>query len=119
MSAMPLVYAAADIVVSASTDPEAFGRVPPEAGAMSRPVIATDHGGARETVLPGVSGLLTPPGDADALAAAIADLLSRSPEQLRKMGEAGRAHIRGNFSLEKMQSETLALYRSMLRQQAG
>lgn len=119
MSAMPLVYAAADIVVSASTDPEAFGRVPPEAGAMSRPVIATDHGGARETVLPGVSGLLTPPGDADALAAAIADLLSRSPEQLRKMGEAGRAHISGNFSLEKMQSETLALYRLMLRQQAG
>jgi glycosyltransferase involved in cell wall biosynthesis len=64
---MPAAYLASDIVVSASTDPEAFGRVAPEAAAMGRPVIATDHGGARETVLAGQSGLLTPPGDAAAL----------------------------------------------------
>ena len=48
---MPAAYLAASIVVSASTDPEAFGRVPAEASAMGRPVIATDHGGARETIL--------------------------------------------------------------------
>src|SRR5947209_17374482 len=101
MGAMPLAYAAADIVVSASTDPEAFGRVPPEAAAMARPVIATDHGGARETVLAGISGLLVRPGDSDAMASAIADLLSRPPDQLAKMGEAGRAHIRANYSLER------------------
>lgn len=112
--AMPTAYTAADIVVSASTDPEAFGRVPPEAAAMAKPVIASDHGGARETVLPGVSGLLTPPGDAAALAAAIANLLERPKSDLSRMGEAGQAHVRANFSVEQMQRETLALYESLV-----
>lgn len=112
--AMPTAYTAADIVVSASTDPEAFGRVPPEAAAMGKPVIATDHGGARETVLPGVSGLLTPPGDAAALAAAIANLLERPKSELSRMGAAGQAHVRANFSVERMQQETLALYESLV-----
>ncbi|HEX5282277.1 MAG TPA: glycosyltransferase family 4 protein [Micropepsaceae bacterium] len=113
-AAMPAAYAAADIVVSASTDPEAFGRVPPEAAAMGKPVVATNHGGARETVLPGVSGLLTPPGDAGALAAATADLLQRPTSELCRMGEAGQAHVRANFSVEHMQRKTLALYESLL-----
>src|SRR5688572_27234040 len=69
---MAAAYCAADIVVSASTDPEAFGRVPPEAAAMGKPVIATDHGGVRETVLNGETGLLVPPGDVSALADALA-----------------------------------------------
>ena len=60
---MPAAYMLADVVVSASTQPEAFGRTAAEAQAMGRPVIATDHGGARETVLPGKTGWLTPPGD--------------------------------------------------------
>lgn len=112
--AMPIAYTAADIVVSASTDPEAFGRIPPEAAAMGKPVIATDHGGARETVLPGVSGLLTPPGDAGALAAAIANLLEQPKSELSRMGVAGQAHVRANFSVERMQQETLALYESLV-----
>ncbi len=115
ISRMPLAYAAADIVVSASTDPEAFGRVPPEAAAMGRPVIATDHGGARETVIPGISGFLVSPGDAGALARALADLLGRSPAELAGMGQNGRAHVRANFSLQRMQDETLRLYRLLLQ----
>ena len=114
IGAMPQAYAAADIVISASTDPEAFGRVPPEASAMGRVVIATDHGGARETVLPGETGLLTPPGDAGALAAAIKDLLGRPNDELHAMAEKGRAHVVANYSLEQMQQETLDLYRSLL-----
>ena len=114
ISEMALAYAAADFVVSASTDPEAFGRIPPEAAAMGRPVIATDHGGARETVLAGVSGLLTPPGDALLLAAALQDLLTRSRTELDEMGRKGRAHVAANFSVEQMQNETLKLYRTLL-----
>ena len=114
ISEMALAYAAADFVVSASTDPEAFGRIPPEAAAMGRPVIATDHGGARETVLAGVSGLLTPPGDALLLAAALQDLLTRSRAELDEMGRKGRAHVAANFSVEQMQNETLKLYRTLL-----
>ena len=68
---MSVAYMLSDVVVSASTEPEAFGRTLIEAQALGRPVIATDHGGPRETVVPGRTGWLTPPGDADALAAAI------------------------------------------------
>jgi glycosyltransferase involved in cell wall biosynthesis len=60
---MAAAYMLADVVVSASTDPEAFGRIAVEASAMGRPVIATDHGGARETVQAGETGWLVPPGD--------------------------------------------------------
>jgi glycosyltransferase involved in cell wall biosynthesis len=111
---MAAAYMAADIVVSASTDPEAFGRVAPEAAAMGRPVIATDHGGARETVLAGRSGLLTPPGNAMALAEALRDLLDRTPEELRTMGEAGRAHIGARYTVERMCAETLAVYKGLV-----
>src|SRR5438046_5622319 len=73
---MPAAYRLADVVVSASTDPEGFGRVIVEAQAMGRPVVATDHGGARETIQPGVTGWLAPPGDPAALAAAIGTALA-------------------------------------------
>ena len=111
---MPAAYLAADIVVSASTDPEAFGRVPPEAAAMGRPVIATDHGGARETVRPGQTGLLVKPGSATALAEALRDLLARSPAELAAMGAKGRAHIEANFTVERMCADTLNIYRTLI-----
>ena len=68
---MPAAYMLADVVVSASLDPEAFGRVAVEAQAMGRPTIATDHGGARETLVDGETGWLVPPGNARALARAL------------------------------------------------
>jgi glycosyltransferase involved in cell wall biosynthesis len=110
---MPLAYLAADIVVSASIEPEAFGRVAAEAGAMGRPVIATDHGGARETVLPGLSGILTRPGDAEELAQAILRLAALGTQERAEMGARGRAHIVENFSLERMCADTIALYRKL------
>jgi len=112
---MPAAYMASDMVVSASTDPEAFGRVAAEAAAMGRPVIASNHGGARETVLHGVSGLLVPPDDAPALAVAIERVASMSSAERAAMGEQGRAHVRENFSLERMCAETLAVYRELIR----
>jgi glycosyltransferase involved in cell wall biosynthesis len=111
---MPAAYLASDIVVSASTDPEAFGRVSAEASAMARPVIATNHGGSRETVLPGTSGLLVPPGDAKALANALAQLLSLDATSLLAMGMKGRAHIASQFTVEKMCADTIAVYRMLL-----
>ena len=105
---------AADIVVSASIEPEAFGRVPVEAGAMGRPVIATDHGGARETVRPGESGLLVPPGDAGALGEAIAALLALPAEKRDEMGMKGRAHVAAHFTVDTMCAKTLALYDDLI-----
>lgn len=111
---MATAYAASDLVVSASSDPEAFGRVAAEASAMARPVIAADHGGAKETVVGNVSGILFPPGNALALADAIERVLRMTPDALSNMGRAGRMHIVNNYSLERMCSETIALYRELL-----
>jgi glycosyltransferase involved in cell wall biosynthesis len=115
---MPAAYLAADIVVSASTDPEAFGRVPAEAAAMGRAVIATDHGGARETVLQGETGLLIKPNSSKAIAGALVDLLARPPAELAAMGERGRAHIATNYTVERMCAATLAVYRALIEQHA-
>ena len=84
----------ADVVVSASTSPEGFGRVVAEAQAMGRPVVATSHGGARETVVPGSTGWLVPPGDPRALAEGLAEALKLGPEE--RLAHAARAieHVR-------------------------
>lgn len=111
---MPAAYRAADIVVSASTDPEAFGRIAAEAGAMERPVIASDHGGSREIVLHARTGLLVPPGDPAALAAALETMIAMGPEGRQALGRAARAHIARNFTVERMCADTLALYRELL-----
>jgi glycosyltransferase involved in cell wall biosynthesis len=114
VSDMPAAYLAADIVVSASTQEEAFGRVAAEAAAMARPVIATDHGGARETVVHGETGLLVPPGDIGALATALGRLVTLGATGRADMGLKGREHIARNFTVQRMCEATLALYRELL-----
>jgi len=111
---MAAAYMLADVVVSASTDPEAFGRVIAEAQAMGRPVIATDHGAARETVLEGVSGWLVPPGDASALAVALREALALTPEQRAALAETAIDHVRGRYTRPRMCEATLAVYAELL-----
>jgi glycosyltransferase involved in cell wall biosynthesis len=111
---MPAAYMLADVVISASTDPEAFGRVAVEAEAMGRPVIATDHGGARETVRPGLTGWLVAPCDAGALAQAIRSALALTAEQRQQMARAARAHVLAEFTVERMCRATLDLYAELL-----
>src|SRR5690242_9439472 len=84
---MPAALMLADVVVHASTQPEAFGRVVIEAQAMRRPVIASDLGGPAETVEQGVTGWRTPPGDASALASAIERVLALTPEERAALAE--------------------------------
>jgi len=111
---MPAAYFLADVVVSASTEPEAFGRVALEAQAMGRPVIATDHGGATETVRPGETGWLVPPGDPDALAAALAEALALDAAARARMAATATAHVRETFTLERMTEATIGVYRELL-----
>ena len=111
---MPAAYMLADVVVSASTSAEGFGRVAVEAQAMGRPVIATDHGGARETVIGGETGWLVPPGDPDALAQALRESLEMSVEQRERYAERAIAHVRAHFSHRRMCAQTLDVYRELL-----
>ena len=111
---MPAALLLADAVVNASTKPEAFGRVVIEAQAMARPVIATDHGGAVETVEHGDTGWRVPPGDADALAAALDHVLASSPERMAALGARARASVCASYTVAKMQAATLDVYREVL-----
>jgi glycosyltransferase involved in cell wall biosynthesis len=116
---MPAAYMMADVVVSASIEPEAFGRVAVEAQAMGRPIIATDHGGSRETVIPGVTGWLVPPNDTVALATALADALGLSTDARLNLAETAVEHARRNFDQQAMCAATLAVYEQALTRVAG
>ncbi len=111
---MPAAYMLANVVVSASTDPEGFGRVPIEAQAMGRAVIATNHGGATETILDGHTGWLIPPADADALANAIDFALSLDPEKRSIMATHAMNHVADNFTRSKMVDQTMDVYAELL-----
>jgi len=112
---MPAAMMLADVVVNASTDPEAFGRTIIEAQSMGRIVIAADHGGARETILPNETGLLFPPGDANALAAAIDAALDLPPDARVWWGQHARAHVASNYSVAAMQNAVLSVYAEVLK----
>jgi glycosyltransferase involved in cell wall biosynthesis len=104
----------ADVVVNASTDPEAFGRTIVEAQAMARMVIATDHGGARETIIDGETGFLVPPGDAAALAEAIDKVLDLPAETRIAWGQHIRVSVSEHYSIAAMQNAVLELYTELL-----
>ena len=111
---MPAALLLADVVVHASTKPEAFGRVVIEAQAMGRPVIAADLGGPAETVEDGLTGWRVPPGDPLALAAAIDRVLALPEETRRATGARARAAVLAHCTTAAMQAATLAVYREVL-----
>ncbi|MFQ5955371.1 MAG: glycosyltransferase family 4 protein [Kiloniellales bacterium] len=111
---MPAAYLLADVVVSASTDPEAFGRVAVEAQAMGRPLIATAHGGAAETVIDGETGWLVPPGDAESLAQAIDRALALDDWMRQAMARQAVTHARASYGRDLMCARTIAVYRELL-----
>jgi glycosyltransferase involved in cell wall biosynthesis len=110
--------AASDVVVLPSIEPEAFGRGAIEAQAMSRPVIAAAHGGLAETIVDGATGLLVPPGDAEALAGALERLIDMGPQARRDMGRRGRERVVANYTTAAMQAATLAVYDRLLGAEA-
>lgn len=111
---MPAAFALCDAVLSPSTLPEAFGRVAVEAAAMERPVVGSDHGGQRETIVDGETGFLIAPGDSMGLADAIDELLMMSPLERRMMGRAARERAQKLYSVKSMCDATLAAYRTLL-----
>jgi glycosyltransferase involved in cell wall biosynthesis len=107
------IYNAMDVVVSSSVRPESFGRVLIEAMACERPVISTDLGGPLEIISGPETGILVPPTDPGALAAAILDLW-RDPARRERMGRAGRARISDLFTVDRHVEEVCAVYERIL-----
>jgi glycosyltransferase involved in cell wall biosynthesis len=92
---------------------EGFGIAVLEAMAMRKPVVATTTGGLPEIVQDGETGMLVPPGDADALAKAVSSLL-QDPARCRRLGEAGRARVAAHFTVEAMMNQLVSGYESLL-----
>jgi glycosyltransferase involved in cell wall biosynthesis len=116
---MAAAFMLADVVVSTSVEAEAFGRVIAEAQAMGRPVIATDHGAARETVAEKETGWLVPPGDASALAVALREALALDTAMRDALAKRVIENVRADYTKELMCERTLSVYREVLAEKQG
>ncbi|MFQ5971346.1 MAG: glycosyltransferase family 4 protein [Alphaproteobacteria bacterium] len=116
---MPAALMLADVVVSASTEPEAFGRVIAEAQAMGCPVIVADHGGGAEQVRGSGVGWLFPPGDAAGLASALEEALRLGREERERISVLSTAHVKEHYTKERMCAATLDVYDEVLARHRG
>ena len=113
-SDMALAYKISDIVVSASIEPEAFGRVAVEAQSMEKPIIASNIGGSNETVIDKKTGFLFESGNAKSLSEKILKLVTMDDLSLRSIGTEGRKNIIQKFNVEKMCFSTYSEYKRIL-----
>ena len=111
---MPAAFMLADVVISASTEAEAFGRIIVEAQAMGRLVIATDHGAARETIAQGTNGWLVAPNDAPAMADALGDALNIDSKTRDLIARRAIANVRENYTKALMSERTIRVYKEIL-----
>jgi len=111
---MALAYKVSDIVVSASIEPEAFGRVAVEAQSMKRLVIASNIGGSNETIEDEKTGFLFESGDAVSLSKKIIRAVTMDEISIKSMGEEGRKNIIKKFNVEKMCFSTYSEYKRLL-----
>jgi glycosyltransferase involved in cell wall biosynthesis len=111
---MPAAYMISTVVVSPSLVPEGFGRIPIEAQAMGRPVIATDHGGTRETIIRDETGWLVAPGDVDGLTRSLHEAMSLDARGRAMLATHAMAHVAQHFTNEQMCRGTLDVYAELL-----
>ena len=111
---MALAYKVSDIVVSASIEPEAFGRVAVEAQSMEKPVIASNIGGSNETIIDEKTGFLFESGDAKSLSQKILKVLNLDETSLKSIGAEGRKNIIQKFNVEKMCFSTYSEYKRII-----
>ncbi|MCA3735851.1 MAG: glycosyltransferase family 4 protein [Phenylobacterium sp.] len=112
---MPAAFLAADIALLPTLVPESFGRAAVEPQVMGRPVIASDHGGTTETVLPGQTGWRAAPGDIDAWTRAMAAASDVGREGLAALGRTARERATRLYSNDAMCAATLAVYEQLLK----
>ncbi len=112
---MPLAYSLADVVVSASIEPEAFGRVAVESQSMEKPIIASNIGGSKETVINKKSGFLYKYDDPRELAKNLNTVIQLSQEELKIIGNEGRKNVTKKFDVEVMCDSNLREYKKLLK----
>ncbi len=111
---MPLAYKICDFVVSASIEPEAFGRIAVEAQSMEKPIFASNLGGSKETVIDNKTGILFEAGNSDELSKKIIEFLTLNKTTIEKMGKEGRKNVSLKFNVEKMCISTYSEYKKLI-----
>lgn len=111
---MPAAYLLADIAIAPSLEPEAFGRTAVEPQVMGRPAMASDHGATRETIIPGETGWLVAPGNAEAWADALLEACEIGAAGRQALGQAARLRARRLYSVDAMCEATLKVYARIL-----
>ena len=112
---MPLAYSLADVVVSASIEPEAFGRVSVEAQSMGKLIVASNIGGSKETIINNKTGFLYKYDDPRELAKILNTVIQLSPDELKFMGNEGRKNIIKKFDVETMCQSNLKEYKRLIK----
>ena len=112
---MPLAYSLADVIVSSSVEPEAFGRVSVEAQAMGKPIIASDIGGSKETIINKKTGFLYNHEDPRELAKSLNTVIQLSSDELKSIGNEGRKNIIKKFDVEIMCQSNLKEYKKLIK----
>ena len=110
---MPLAYKISDFVVSASIEPEAFGRISVEAQSMQKPILASNLGGSKETIIDNKTGLLFEAGNSEEMSKKIIELLNLDESTLKQMGIEGRKNVINKFNVEKMCFSTYSEYKKL------
>ena len=111
---MALAYKVSDIIVSASIEPEAFGRIAVEAQSMEKLIIASNIGGSNETINDGKTGFLFKSGDANSLSKKIIQVLTMDETNFNIIGKEGRNNVTKKFNVEKMCFSTYSEYQRLL-----
>tara|TARA_B110000971_G_scaffold73981_1_gene75962 strand:- start:75 stop:1229 length:1155 start_codon:yes stop_codon:yes gene_type:complete len=111
---MPLAYKISDLIVSASIEPESFGRVAVEAQSMEKPIIASDIGGSNETIEDKKTGFFFKAGNPKSLCEKIIEVLNYDETILKSIGIEGRKNIIRKFNVEKMCFSTYSEYQKLL-----
>ena len=110
---MPAAYMLADIVISSSIEPEAFGRVSVEAQSMKKPIIASNIGGSNETIIDNKTGILFESGNPNSLSKKINEVINLDTLTLELMGKEGRKNVINRFNIEKMCLNTYSEYKKL------
>ena len=113
-SEMPVAYRVANLVCSCSYEPEAFGRVSVEAQSMEIPIIASDIGGSKETIIKGETGFLFKNADSQELAKTIIMVMKKDYNSLKSIGSEGRKNIIKKFDVDKMCHTTFTEYKKLI-----
>ena len=111
---MPVAYKISNFVVSASIEPESFGRISVEAQSMQKPILASNIGGSKETIIDNKTGILFQSGNSDEMSKKIIELLNLDESTLNQMGIEGRKNVINKFNVEKMCFSTYSEYKKLI-----